>query len=208
MAGKHGVSNKGEKKNTIFFLLIILIIIITAGVIYKNNILDNSDTNQVKNSINYTFSSLKKLNKEKVDEYLNYKALISSIDPMILQEEGETELEKDLFKNMSWKIVEVNIEGKNAKVTINMKNKNFKNVFTKWMKDIVNEKDKGTIVSNKIALEILKENIEKEQETVNVEKEIKIKQQGGKWILFVDENLKNVVFPGIEVVGTALNNSN
>ena len=74
------------------------------------------------------FSGLSKLDKSKVDKYLNYNDLISCFDEIIIKNtKDDNNLEKELFRGRSWNIKKINIDGSTAIVNIEITNKDFKN---------------------------------------------------------------------------------
>ncbi len=95
--GKHSTGKyaKGRKEKVIALIAIVLVfisIITTVVIISLNN-----NSREIERVFNETFTALKELDKEKVNKYMDYDKLISSLDEMILENPEDTELEKELF---------------------------------------------------------------------------------------------------------------
>lgn len=136
---------------------------------------------------------------------MDYDKLISSLDEMILENSEDTELEKELFKNMEWTVESIEVEDNQATLIIEMTNKDFKTILTEWMKKIVKEKESQNIITNELALQRLKEIVSDESiQTKTVLKKVKIGKDEDSWKITVDNDLRDLVFPGIDSVVSAI----
>ena len=136
---------------------------------------------------------------------MDYDKLISSLDEMILENPEDTELEKELFKNMEWTVESIEVEDNQATLIIEMTNKDFKTILTEWMKKIVKEKESQNIITNELALQRLKEIVSDESiQTKTVLKKVKIGKDEDSWKITVDNDLRDLVFPGIDSVVSAI----
>ncbi len=204
--GKHSASKEKSNFGKIikFILFLIIIAAIILGIVYVRNL--KKDKIQVTQNVNSLFESLKELNKEQIEKYVNYKMIVSGLDEMIINEDNEnSELQKELFKDISWSIESVNINGKEAVAIVEMTNKNFKNILTKWMKEIVKEKTEDNEISEKVALEKLKEVLKDETVRKTIIKKIKLEKNEDEWKIEVNDDLIDLIFPGIESVAEVLN---
>ncbi len=204
--GKHSASKEKSNFGKIikFILFLIIIAAIILGILYVSNL--KKDKIQVAQNVNSLFESLKELNKEQIEKYVNYKMIVSGLDEMIINEDNEnSELQKELFKDISWSIESVNINGKEAVAIVEMTNKNFKNILTKWMKEIVKEKTEDNEISEKVALEKLKEVLKDETVRKTIIKKIKLEKNEDEWKIEVNDDLIDLIFPGIESVAEVLN---
>jgi len=204
--GKHSASKEKSNFGKIikFILFLIIIAAIILGIVYIRNL--KKDKIQVTQNVNSLFESLKELNKEQIEKYVNYKMIVSGLDEMIINEDNEnSELQKELFKDISWSIESVNINGKEAVAIVEMTNKNFKNILTKWMKEIVKEKTEDNEISEKVALEKLKEVLKDETVRKTIIKKIKLEKNEDEWKIEVNDDLIDLIFPGIESVAEFLN---
>lgn len=203
--GKHFEKNPKKVNLKPILICLTILIIIVIGIYFSKNFED--EETKIKNIINNTFSSLKMADIKEVNKYMKYNKLVSSIDEMILEENNGTvsNLEKKLFDSMEWKINSITIEENVIVVNIEMKNKNFKEIFAKWIEKIIEEKQKDINVSKDIALKILENIISENKDEKKVTKDIVLEKQENKFEIIVDNNLRNLIFPGIESVATVIN---
>lgn len=205
--GKHSSGKYAKKKKInikMIGILIVIILIITCIVIFINNH-TNSKTEPEK-YIESLFTALKNSNREEASKYIDYEKLISSLDEMLLDQNTTqmTDLEKKLFENLKWNIENVEIQDNQATIIVEMKNKNFANIITTWIKEILKEKEKGTIISNDLAIQKLEEAIDEENSSKTILKKITLSKDDN-WKIVVNDDLRDLIFPGIDSVSTALN---
>lgn len=205
--GKHSVKKKNRKVN--LKLIIILIIILCAiCVMIEGFKYLNEKNKEPQKAVEQFCIELKKVNKNEVNKYVEYNKLLSSIDEMLLTENSKQiqEIEKLLFKDIEWNIKQAEIKEENANVTIELTNIDFKNIMIEWMKKIIAEKAIQKEISTDTALEKLYEvlnspNNEKATTTQN----ITLYRENNSWKIGLNENLVNLIYPGISDVVTALN---
>lgn len=194
-------SDKTINAKKIIFLIIFVIIILLIGMLVKTI---NNRKQAPKVAINNAFQALKDQDENVANEYLNYDEVISSIDEMLLKNE-DIPINKELFEDLEWNIESVEIDGKTATATVEVTNKNFKTIITNWMKEIVNVKSQNKSITEEIALNKLYEVLQQNNEKKNTTKQITLYKAENKWSIEVDNELRNLLFPGIESIATALN---
>lgn len=86
-----------------------------------------------------------------------------------------------------------------------MTNKDFIEVVTAWMKKIVNVKNNGIELTDEVSLQKLQETLEETDTTKTVIKRISLEKVDEKWKVTVNEELTNLVFPGVDSVVSVLN---
>lgn len=93
---------------------------------------------KIEKTIDSCFTSLKSSDIEQANKYINYDELVSSFDEIIIEnrEEEISNIEKELFKSIEWNIENIEIENDKATVVVEVTNKNFKDVITKWMEQL------------------------------------------------------------------------
>lgn len=211
--GKHSESRNSVKRNSAkskkLFKTIILIIFISIliGIISYMAYIKS----EPKNIVNKLFTELKSGNNEEANKYIDYQQLIYSLDEMLIQEGSNEQIlniEKSLFNSMEWNVENTILNGESAEVLVEVTNKDFIKVITNWMKKLINEKTKGTEVTNNLSLEKLQKTLDETQERKTVIKKIELNKEDGKWKVKVNENLRNLVYPGIDSVVTVLNQNN
>lgn len=205
--GKHssGKYAKNKKVNIkIVGILIAIILVITCIVIFMYN-RTNSKTEPEK-YIENLFTTLKNANREEASKYIDYEKLISSLDEMLLNKDSAkmSNIEKKLFKDLKWNIENVEVQDNQATIIVEMTNKNFANIITTWIKEILKEKEQGMTISNELAIEKLEKVIDEEKNTKTILKKISLNKEDD-WKIVVNDDLRDLIFPGIDSVETVLN---
>lgn len=205
--GKH--SEKKKNKNVKFKLIFLVIIILCTicGMIkgFKNL---NIKSKEPQKAVEQFCIELKRINKNEVNKYVEYEKLLSSLDEMLLTNNSPKveEIEKLLFKEIEWNIKQAEIKEESATVTIELTNIDFKNIMIELMKKIVTQKAIQKEISTDIALEKLYEVLnESNNNKVTTTQDITLYKEKNNWRIEINENLVNLIYPGISDVVTALN---
>ena len=199
--------NKISKIRIIFILLLAIIIICIISIFIKYNE-KNNIKQDVKKVLNEIFIGIKECDEDKVNQYIDYKLLISSFDPMIVGNNSEIsiKIKKEMFKDIKWIIEDIDLNDNGAIAIIEVTNIDFKVVVTAWMKEIVSLNSSGIIITNDLALEKLLEILESDNlNTKTIIKKIKLIKQEDRWYVQLNEDFRDLVYPGIDSVITVLN---
>ena len=190
--------HRGVKTKNIIIVLIILCII-AGGVI---TFFSSNQKGNVRNTINNCFSAIKEQNNDEANKYVNYENLLCSIDDIFANKESEEviNVEKELFKNIEWKIENVEVEEDKAVAVVEVKNKDFKYVITRWMKEIVVSKSVNKEITNELLLQKLEKSLKEETATKTEIKKITLKKVEEQWKIQVNEELRDLIYPGIDSV--------
>lgn len=198
-------------KLRIFIALIIVVAIVGVIIFVGNrntNAVPPNPKQEIETVLNNTFSKLKEINVDEVNQYLDYELLICSFDGMILENASEISynIQQKIFEKMKWTVEDVDIIDENAVAIVEVTNINFKTIVTNWMKEIVSINSAGVVITNELALEKLfnilsQENID--QKTII--KKVNLIKKEGKWNIEVNNDLRDLIFPGIDSVITVLN---
>ena len=203
MKGNHSAE---KEFNFVSVLKIIIVLAIIGAIIFSAiyfitiNIQNNGERDKIVQVIDTSFTALKNLDKENVNKYLDYNKLISGLDEMLIKEGEDTEFEKELFKDISWSVENINAKNDEAIVIIEVTNNNFKNILTKWIKDLINEVNDGNQIVEDTAINKLEDLIKNETETLTELKKIKLKKYEDGWKIEVNDDFISLVYPGIESV--------
>lgn len=207
--GKH-VKLKEHKNGFLILIIMLTAILVICGITYiikKISTEKNDYESEVINVINSTFSSLQELDIEEVNKYMAYENLVNSIDETILKyDDKECTLQKELFKQLTWSIENIEIEENKAIVIVEATNKNFKTIFTEWMEEISNIKASTINMTENEAMDTLVDVLKQKEEKKTVIKKVILNTKNGVWKIKVDEDLRNLIFPGIDSVVKAFNN--
>ena len=207
--GKHSQSKHlsvEKKSKNIVLIVIVLVIVIVLGVGIYALMMKLNNQNDIEGVINNFFEAIKNAEQEKANQYVNYEQLINSLDEMILQDDSDA-IEKELFKNIEWNIEEIEEQENQVVAIVEVKNKDFKNVITAWMKELISAKSSGIEITNEYALEKLANEIEEEQSSKSVIKKILLEKDNDIWKIQVNEDLRDLVYPSIDSVISVLKSS-
>ena len=120
-------------------------------------------------------------------------------------EEKFINLQKNLFNTMEWSIENIKEEDGIVVAIVEVTNKNYKNIIIEWLKQIVELKSETEELSNEESLQVLEKIlIENNNGTQSVIKKIQLMEQDGEWKIIVDDELINLVYPGIEAIDSVL----
>lgn len=203
--GRHSSGNYTKKSRSKIIIVLIIIVITIIGVstyLYFTN----EEKKAPEIAINNTFQALKQDEEKQINEYLDYNKLLSSLDEMLVNENARNEeVEKKLFESIEWNIENIELDGETATAVVELTNKDFIEVVTEWMKKIVNERNLGTELTDEVSLQKLQETLEETDSTKTVIKKISLEKLEGKWKIAVNDELTNLVFPGVDSVVSVLN---
>lgn len=214
--GKHAVErHEGRKRTTkrkqqrgtklksvtISFILLLCIIV---GV--SISLFASGNKRKVEETANNFFTAIKENNEEEANKYIDYGELLRSIDDIFTSRDNEEvkNVEKELFKNIEWKIENIEVEKDTATAVVEVKNKDFKYVITRWMKEIVVSKSVQKEVTNELLLQKLEKSLKEEAAMKTEIKKITLNKNGEQWKIQVDEELRDLIYPGIDSVITGL----
>ena len=207
MKGNHSLE---KEFNFVSALKIIIVLAIIGAIIFgivmlvMNHISKAKIEEDISKVIDSSFTALKNLDKENVNKYLDYDKLISGLDEMLIKEE-DTNIEKELFKDITWSIENIEINNDEAIVIVELTNKSFKNILTKWMKDLIADVNNGNQILEEGAINNLEEIIKKEEDNKVELKKVKLKKYEDTWKIEVNDDFIDLVYPGIDSVTEILN---
>ena len=147
------------------------------------------------------FDAMKSEDINTINKYVSYDSLMNSIVGNLNVGDEMSEFEKNCFSDFSFKINTVKVEGDTAVINIDTTNKNFRNAITKWSQSIYQKFINGEEISNEEGIKLLN-NCLKDSSigTITTNKDITLKKVEERWIIDVDDSLKDAIFPGISEV--------
>ena len=186
------VKEKGKKRN--IFARIVAIIIILAIVIGIIVIALPSPAR----ALEEMFRDLKAGKMSDIDKYVDYNSLIDI--PALGNLEGADSADNDkiLYEVLQWNIKKIEKNEEEAKIEVEITNKNYKNIFQNFTKKVVQKILNNEKQSDEEAGQYIMEELKnKEVGQTTTTQEITIRKEEGKWKVVVDENLQNAIFPGL-----------
>lgn len=199
-------AKKNPQKNKIKLMIIIFMIVLIGIFIYfwgNKNKKENSviEEKKIEETINNVLYCLKTNNVKEIEESLDYKKLMSIIDESV-SNNANMNIEKNLFNNINWTIEKIEIKSEETTALIELTNKNYKDIILNWMKKIIESKENDGNVTIEKSLELL-EQVLIEDDTIEEKttiQRINLKKENDKYIIIVDDNLRDLLFPGIDSV--------
>lgn len=200
--GKHSEEMKSGKTKIIIFIFVIFIIIALIIMLF---VLKKTPEEKAIESIVRCFKAIKMSDVDSANKYINYDELVASLDAMIVENRSISDVEKELFKDINWNIKNIKIEDNKAMAEVEIINKNFENIITEWMKQLYGIRNSEQVISDQIALEKLENILEKETESKSEVQTITLHKEKEDWKIDVNEELRNLMYPGIDKVISVLN---
>ena len=186
------VKEKGKKRN--IFARIVAIIILLAIVIGIIVIALPSPAR----ALEEMFRDLKAGKMSDIDKYVDYNSLIDIPALGNLEGADSTDNDKILYEDLQWNIKKIEKNEEEAKIEVEITNKNYKNIFQNFTKKVVQKILNNEKPSDEEAGQYLMEELKnKEVGQTTTTQEITIRKEEGKWKGVVDENLQNAIFPGL-----------
>ena len=190
------VKEKGKKRNILArFVSVIVVLAIVIGIIFVA-------LPSPARALEEMFRDLKAGKIEDVSKYVDYKELsnIPALENTDNSNEENTvdENEKLLFEDLQWNIKKIEKNDDEAKIEVEITNKNYKNVFQNFTKKVVQMVLNNENPSDEKTEQYLSEELKnKDVGQLTSTQEITVKKQDGSWKVLVDDNLKNGIFPGL-----------
>ena len=186
------IKEKGKKRN--IFARIVAIIILLAIVIGIIVIALPSPAR----ALEEMFRDLKAGKMSDIDKYVDYNSLIDIPALGNLEGADRTDNDKILYEDLKWNIKKIEKNEEEAKIEVEITNKNYKNIFQNFTKKVVQKILNNEKPSDEEAGQYLMEELKnKEVGQTTTTQEITIRKEEGKWKVVVDENLQNAIFPGL-----------
>ena len=187
---KTTVSKEGNNKNKKSNIPAILTVVIVLAIVALLTVLIVTSSDP-KKSVDGFLTNLKAGDFEKAQEF-------ATGDKLLENQEYSAETQKLLFNKISWKVKKVTADNNEAKVEIEITNKDFSEVLqnykNKIWKDISSVIGKTIDTSRYFEEELKNENLGTKTITTN----IKLQKQDGKWKVVANNELANSLLPGLQ----------
>lgn len=196
---KGKTTTEGKKSNKVPVIIISIVVIILIIIAIYFIFIQSTPTKTIEGIL----QALKNSDYEKVNEYINYDELMSSSGTVDVNEEAQ----KLLFDKLSWNITETKKEEDTALVTVEVTNKNFKTIINNTMQEVLKRAFTGEQTTDQDTQNYLMEELRKEDvEMTTTTQNINLVKQDGKWIITTtNEELINMILPGLTEAINALN---
>lgn len=177
------------------------VVVIALAVLLTIMIVTSSDP---KKTVDSLFMNLKAGEFEQAKEFITSDEVLSS---ELFPEDINVETQKLLVDKLNWKLTKITENGDEATVELEVTNKNFKTILANVMQKTFTAALSGkTEETEQTVQNYLIEELKNDQvETTTVSKTLKLVKQDKKWKVVADEELINVVLPGLQEAIDSLN---
>ena len=154
---------------------------------------------------------LKTGNFQQVQQYVDYKKL-ADIPALGTEEENTedgviSENDKLFYEDLQWSIKNIEKNGNEAKIELEITNKNYKTIFQNYTKKVIQKLFNNESTSEEEMEKYLMEEFKNENiDQITTTQTVTVQKQDGKWKVVVDENLRNAIYPGLTEAIEALTN--
>ena len=193
-----------QKKNTnTYWLIGVAVVALIIVAITLMVVLPSTPTK----AVNGMLDALKMGDFEKAEEYVNYEELIDSSE-ISNGEELDVEAQKLIFNKLSWKINKVTEENETASIEIEVTNKDFKTIISNYVQKALKVAfGSGTTDVEEAENYLLEELKNENAQLTTVTKTLTATKQDGKWRVESNEELLEVLFPGLSEAINALSSN-
>ena len=182
-------SSKKKGKWIALFIVLIFVVAIVVGIVFFMK--------TPYYALMKAFNTMKNGDIDSLSKYIEYDELIGVDGEKIDSGDEMSELEKNCFSEFTYKINTVKVEGDVATINVDTTNKNFRNAITKWTQQYFIKAYKGEEISREDGIKLLNECLNDSSiGTITTNKDITLNRVDGKWMIEVNEQLKDAIFPG------------
>lgn len=190
---------KQSKGIFVRILAIIIILLVIIGLLYLA--IPSPDK-----ALNSMLQDLKTGNFEDVKKYVDYSEL-TSIPGTGSQESDEdgkipaeqAENEKLLYESLEWNIKSTKKDGNVATIEIEVTNKDYKEIYKKYIQEVFSRLLTNENMSDEEAESYLIEQLKRDDIGMTTTTQtITLEKQDKNWTVKVDDNLKNLIYPGMQ----------
>lgn len=151
-----------------------------------------------KKTVEGMLDSLKTGDFKNAEEFVNFNELMNLSEASDNETMNE-EAQKLFFDRLNWKVTNVTENGENATVEVEVTNKDFKVVIGNYMQKALKAAFSGQTVGEQDFENYLLEELKNEQvQTATQTKTIQTTKKDGKWMVVVNEDLVNLLLPGLQ----------
>lgn len=187
---------KGKKRGILArTIAVILVLCIVIGLIY----LALPSPARV---LEQCLRDLKAGNFEQAQQYVDYKELVDipalGAGEESAEDEAISENDKLFYEDLQWSIKNIEQNGDEAKIEVEITNKNYKTIFQNYTKKVIQKLFNNESTSTEEMEQYLIEEFKNENVgQITTTQIITVQKQDGKWKVVVDENLRNAIYPGL-----------
>ena len=184
---------KKENKGMVvrIFVIAIILLLIIALIYLAMKTPERALTSMLKD--------LKSGDIEGVNQYVNFEeiSLKSALD--MTESEEFSEKDKAFYESLEWDVKSVKKENDTATIEIEATNKDYETIFKNYIQSMFQKFINNENVSGDEELQLLLDELNKDTiGTRTVTENVTLTKVDGKWKITVDDNLMQVIYPGLE----------
>lgn len=189
--------NTKTKKNTWIGKTIVVVAVLAIAALLTFMIVTSSDP---KKSVDGFLTNLKAGDFEKAQEFISGEKILD-------ENEFSSEAQKLFFDKITWKVVKVTKENETATVEVEITNKDFKTIISNYMQKVLKVALSGENITEEGIENYFIEELKNEQaQTTTQIKAIQLVKEDKKWKVVSNDELVNVLLPGLQESVNALEN--
>ena len=135
----------------------------------------------------------------KAGDFTKAQEFVSGSEDFLSKEEFDDETKALLFDKLSWKVTKVTNEDNNATVEVEITNKDFKTVISSYMQKVLKLALGGENITEEGIENYFIEELKNDQvQTITQTKTIQLIKEDKKWKVLSNDELVNVLLPGLQ----------
>ena len=189
---KKAKPKKENKGMVVRILVIAIILLLIIALIYLA-------MKTPEKALTSMLKDLKSGDIEGVNQYVNFEeiSLKSALD--MTESEEFSEKDKAFYESLEWDVKSVKKENDTATIEIEATNKDYETIFKNYIQSMFQKFINNENVSGDEELQLLLDELNKDTiGTRTVTENVTLTKVDGKWKITVDDNLMQVIYPGLE----------
>ena len=189
---KKAKPKKENKGMVVRILVIAIILLLIIALIYLA-------MKTPEKALTSMLKDLKSGDIEGVNQYVNFEeiSLKSALD--MTESEEFSEKDKAFYESLEWDVKSVKKENDTATIEIEATNKDYETIFKSYIQSMFQKFINNENVSGDEELQLLLDELNKDTiGTRTVTENVTLTKVDGKWKITVDDNLMQVIYPGLE----------
>lgn len=197
---KKAKPKKENKGMVVRILVIAIILLLIIALIYLA-------MKTPEKALTSMLKDLKSGDIEGVNQYVNFEeiSLKSALD--MTESEEFSEKDKAFYESLEWDVKSVKKENDTATIEIEATNKDYETIFKNYIQSMFQKFINNENVSGDEELQLLLDELNKDTiGTRTVTENVTLTKVDGKWKITVDDNLMQVIYPGLEEGSNSISN--
>lgn len=189
---KKAKPKKENKGMVVRILVIAIILLLIIALIYLA-------MKTPEKALTSMLKDLKSGDIEGVNQYVNFEEISLKSALEMTESEEFSEKDKAFYESLEWDVKSVKKENDTATIEIEATNKDYETIFKNYIQSMFQKFINNENVSGDEELQLLLDELNKDTiGTRTVTENVTLTKVDGKWKITVDDNLMQVIYPGLE----------